>query len=411
MILFHAGGPMQHSTLLRLLKDAVVLEDGVDIYVFLADMDAGQARKWVRGKIAEFNGGDVHAGIACYPYAHFGKNQTVFNSRKALRHAEFYGPGGLAVFNALSLNVSGDIYYEEGDLTSAVREYKAGLLCNPEETNLLNSLGVCYVDMGRHSLARRCFDEVLRLDGGDFMALVNAGLESMRLCNHGEAIDYFEKALDHEKQSREVKDDLAFQLGRLYCLTGKYGQAIAALHSLSRDSEHTFLREKAFAYLGKSYYGIGKYDLAAKWLQKALHADEFDAETMGLLGYVYLLCGEGREVAFSLCAKSVELAPENGRLRLYLSEVKISCGEYAEARKTLGRCLRSKTLRQEAKLLACESYSKEGKLALARRRLDELEQTAPLDEKLRGRVKKLYEELHGAGGKQRKKKADSGTKV
>ena len=411
VVLFSAREPIQPAPLQRLRGDAVILEDGEDVYVFLADMDAGQARKWATDKIAEFNGADLRAGIASYPYAHFGKSQTLFNSRKALRHADFYGPGGLAVFNALSLNISGDIYYEEGDLTSAVREYKEGLLCNSEETNLLNSLGVCYVDMGRHSLARRCFDEVLRLDGDNFMALVNAGLESLRQGNHSEAIDSFEKALAHEKQSREIKDDIAFQLGKLYCLTGKYDQALAALHSLSRGSEHTFLQEKAFAYLGKSYYGMGKYDLAAKCLQKALHSDEFDAETMGLLGYIYLLRGEGRDIAFSLCAKSVELAPDNGRLRLYLAEVKISCGQYAEARQTLGRCLRNKTLRQEAKLLACESYTKEGKPTAARRRLNELGKNAPLDKKLRGRVKKLYEELHGAGGKHREKKADPGTKV
>jgi len=60
-------------------------------------------------------------------------------------------------------------------LVSAIKEYKRGLQIDPDNINLLNSLGVIYAQINRYHQAIPLFEKVLGIDSEDFMALFNLG--------------------------------------------------------------------------------------------------------------------------------------------------------------------------------------------------------------------------------------------
>jgi tetratricopeptide (TPR) repeat protein len=340
-----------------------------DIFILLDGMDPTQALEWVRLKIKAIKkkiGKDAlfSAGIGSYPFADFAKSEIPYNCRKALLHAAFFGPGSVVVFDAVSLNISGDIFYSDGDLESAVREYKRGLVCDDNNVNLLNSLGVAYAMMDKSKMACQCFNKVLAFDTGNFMAHYNLGLGEELLGHDKSALTSFERAISVHPGGSElidIKKDLQFQMGRLYCSTGDFQKAINMLFPWLENAKGAKIGGRAFRYLGKSFHGLQMKTEAVTWLQRALQFDEFDAEALGLLGELYLEQGEGNEIALSLCEKSVELSPHNLQLRLRLAKVQTACRQYTAAQHTLRACVRNRETRADAQLqngLICQELGR-----------------------------------------------------
>ena len=152
--------------------------------------------------------------------------------------------------------------------------------------------------------------------------------------------------------------------------------------------------ERALPYLGLAYYGLNEYEKAILWLQRALQYNEFDAESMGLLGLCYLLQKQGNDIALSLCEKSVEFAPENGTLQIYLARAQIACKLHDDAKVTLKKCLRRKATRSEAQLLSCLNFMEQGKLQRARYWFGKLSVNEISDSSLSKQVQRLHEELN-----------------
>jgi tetratricopeptide (TPR) repeat protein len=395
IVLFRPARKDDIAIIIAGLGDDTVILGEEDVYVLLPAVPPRRALQWSEELLSSLKLGDVQIGVAYYPHSSFTKSETLFNCRKALQHAAFFGPGGSAIFDAVSLNVSGDIYYAEGDLTSAVKEYRAGLECNPTDTNLLNSLGVSYADMDKHREAQHCFERVLSLDGTNFMALYNAGLGADLKGNTVDAVDYFERAYRLETDFSEVKDDLAFHLGRLYCRIGRNSEAIGILLPWYRNGANSKYKERALPYLGRAYHGLGKNNEAVKWLQRALKYNEFDAESMGLLGLIYLINKEGDDIALTLCEKSVDIMPDNIILQMYLAKARMACNLHSEARATLNKCLRNKTTRLEAQLFSALNYKKEGQPKRAGFWINKLLNNDNLDENIAAQAYAIREEIDG----------------
>jgi tetratricopeptide (TPR) repeat protein len=349
-------------------EDTIVLEKN-DIYIFLESTDSRQALAWVQQRISDSKPKLsteclFYVGIGTFPYADFAKTEIPFNCRKALIHAGFFGPGSVVVFDAVSLNVSGDIFYGDGDLKSAVLEYKRGLVCDENNINLLNSLGVAYAMIDRQKMAHHCFNKVLALDPDNFMALYNLGLGEDLLGHNESARSLFERAINIHPDGPEGMDmtkDLQFQLGRLFCITGYFQKAVDILLLWYKDAKDSKNAGRAFRYLGIAFHGLNNKNEAMTWLQRALQFDEFDAEVMGLLGEIYLEQGEGDEIALSLCEKSVELDTHNIFLRLRLAKTQMACQDYASAGKNLKLCLKNRKTHAEAQLQSGLLCRKQGK--------------------------------------------------
>jgi len=300
---------------------------------------------------------DVYAGISCYPYQGFSKAETLLNARKALLHAEFYGPGHAVQFDAVSLNVSGDIHFSDGDLAGALREYRRGLECAPQDVNLLNSLGVTYALLNKNNLARSAFEQVLHADPNNYMALYNLGLGAKVQGDIQGAVQLFERAY----RGCSVEDDKDFcrevevQLGKLYCRIGRYGESLQCLENWSgKVGERQQLR--ILKYLGEAHLGNGNPVEAMQLLQRALQQNAFDHDVLSLLGLAIWQAQEGDEIALSLCRKSVDLAPDIPILRLRLARIQQHFGQYEEALENLAKCRGRSVEQTEVQLLKAGIY-------------------------------------------------------
>ncbi|MFP7755523.1 tetratricopeptide repeat protein [Thermodesulfobacteriota bacterium B35] len=246
-------------------------------------------------------------GAACWPCLDYSRTDTLRNCRKALLHAACYGPGSAVFFDHLSLNVSGDYWYDEGDYRQAVREYRNGLRLCPGETNLMNSLGVTLAGMNRHREAIDCFRQVLDREPDNFMALVNLGYGYQAVGRDGAAIEQLEKACTvkfHAGMS-EARD-LYPQLARLYCQTGRYGRARHILERWRHEQggEKEFLLHRL---LGEACMETGRPDEAMQALQVALRLFPGNDESMSMLGLLYIEEGQGEEVGMSLLERALSM--------------------------------------------------------------------------------------------------------
>lgn len=283
---------------------------------------------------------DTYAGVSCFPYLEFSRSETLHNAHKALLHAEFFGPGHAVLFDAVSLNISGDIYFGDGNLARAIKEYRLGILCDGGDVNLLNSLGVTYALMNRDSLARKAFLQALELDDENYMAHYNLGLGAQQRADSSTALHHFTAAHDLCEQAdkqQEICCDLRLQIGKLCCLTGEYEKSIQYL-TLWMNSMPEAEQDRALRYLGEAYLGAGSPQQAMPMLQKLLRQTPFDAEVMSMLGEAVCLAGEGAEIALSFCNKAVELDPKNSLVRLRLAKVQYYVGESENSLASLKKC-------------------------------------------------------------------------
>ncbi|MDH3359351.1 MAG: tetratricopeptide repeat protein [Desulfobulbaceae bacterium] len=307
-----------------------------EVYVFLAGADRKKALAQVSSiqkKIAGLDGPGCSAGIALYPLAGYRKSAMAVNASKALRHASFFGENAKAVFDAVSLNISGDVYYNDGDLARSVREYRRGLRLDPKSVNLLNSLGVVLVQMNRFRSAIPLFEKAAAIDGKDFMAPFNLGFAYYEQGRPEAAVAAFEKALAIDGKHA----DLLFWLGRLYCQLARYGEALVLLKRAMAAQEAT--APLLFA-LAEAYQGEGRNAEALVEVERAARLNPRDAGILSLLGELYCAEGQGGEVAMSLCQQAVELEDGAWQPWYRLGWVQSQLGDVAGARESLRQCLR-----------------------------------------------------------------------
>lgn len=345
---------------------------GKDLYVLYPGNLGSDVKHWVQNILTEVSDEDrslhISAGIACYPFSDIRKSETPFCCKKALLHAAFFGSSSCAIFDHLTLNISGDVYFGEGDFTLAIKEYKRGLKCCAGDVNLYNSLGVTLAMMNRTRQADECFKSGLALEPNNFMALYNMGLSKQSQNKKNEAVDFLARA--YEVRSAEDVDphlisDLKLQLGILSCETGLFESSIKYIESWLSSEGDSIGAGKVYYYLGLSHYQLGDIRSAIKLLERALGFDGFDDRAMNLLGRSYLQEKEGEEVALSLCKKSVELDPGNPQYKLYLAEIYVAIGDCKQARELLRQCLKRKALKPYAQLLMGEGYLQESQIKRA----------------------------------------------
>ena len=342
-------------------KESTILGIDRGTLIYLAGVDCNAGLAFAENVLQALkNSVDVHgvyAGLSCYPYQGFSKPDVLLNARKALLHAEFFGPGHAVHFDAVSLNVSGDIHFSDGDMAGALREYRRGLEYAPQDVNLLNSLGVTYALLNKNHLARNAFEKVIQIDPDNYMALYNLGLGAKLRGDTSGAIQLFEKAyrgcsVDDDKDfCREVQ----VQLGELYCTAGRYAESLQCLESWSGEVDERQQR-RILKFFGEAHLGNGNMLEAMGYLQRAVQQNPFDHEVLGLLGSAIWMAREGDDIALSFCRKSVDLAPNNELNRLRLAKIQHSLGQHEEALESLARC-RGRNVRQvEVQLLKAAVY-------------------------------------------------------
>lgn len=339
------------------LKDEIVVQEESGYLVIRRNTRAETTKRWTEHfvkKMIEEQGEQYSfsAGVSEYPIENYSKTEIIRNCQKALFHGTFYGKTSVVVFDALSLNVSGDVFFAEGDLKGAVREYRRGLFFDPDDVNLLNSLGVAYALMNQNKNAWISFIRVLEIDPSNFMALYNAGLGEQSSGRYRQAVSYLVRALhecnEDDPDEATVLPQLKYYLGVALYYDGKYKDCIELLSSWYSDQLKHGGAEKCCRYIGLSYYQLGVGKDSMTWLQRGLRYDEFDSEAMSLLGELYLEQGEGNDIALRLCEKSIEIDSKNDLIKLRYARVLAACNKYESAIERLKECARKKSIKLEA---------------------------------------------------------------
>lgn len=268
-------------------------------------------------------------GIALYPIARFSRLHTLKNARKALDHASFYGPGGTAVFDAMSLSISGDKLYQQGDVRKAIEEFNNALLLDPSNANIHNSLGVCYGVLGALQSALEAFETGTRLNPSELMPVYNAGLVSMMMGKNEKALEYLIRAGEIDTISGGGVYEVAFQTGKLYLEMNRPEKARSFFERAVR------LKPDAggvvYRMLGESYAALNMVDEAAIAYKKAIRRNPDDSESISALGCLFDLQGENPEIAIMFCRYSTEMEPENGLFHQRLGKLYLKQGRFEEA--------------------------------------------------------------------------------
>ncbi len=270
--------------------------------------------KQIQKRLSAGSGRTVTIGIAPYPLISFEKHQMFDNAEKALAHACFFGPDSAVVVDAVSLNICGDHFYQQGDVMKAMAEFEAALELDPKNVNVHNSLGVCLGQMGDFERALAHFNTARALDPEDPMAWYNTGLVYKLKKDNDKALEFFLRAGEIDGTLFEA----AFQTGKIYFEKnlpeiGKqyYQKAI----DLKPENDLNY------RFLGECYTEVGRIDDAVAAYKKAILEHPNDAGALSALGRLFDEKGENPEIALLFCRQSVDIAPRNGLFRYRLGEL------------------------------------------------------------------------------------------
>ncbi len=259
----------------------------------------------------------ISIGVAAYPTIAYKKNQILDNARKALDHAAFFGPNSCVNFDSVSLNISGDKFYQNGDLDGAMEEFKWALKLKKKNANVYNSLGVCYGIKNQLDNALACFQSAMEADPQDIMPVYNAGYVHFLKQEYPIALEYF---LNAGRMDGSVFE-LAVQTGRVYLALNQPGPAKKYFETATRLNPKS---APAFRLLGESCAIQDLIADATDAYKKCLKLNPHDCAAQSALGYLYEIQGKNSDIALALCKQAAENDPGNGlylhRLgRLYLN--------------------------------------------------------------------------------------------
>ncbi|MBG0791166.1 MAG: diguanylate cyclase [Desulfovibrionaceae bacterium] len=286
--------------------DAVGGRWGLNGVIFFAesmDRDRLMERTLEIEKLAKASlGVRVSIGSACYPFLNFDRADILENCRKALEHALLLPEPCVAVFDSISLNLSADRRFMDGDIYGAIEEFKLALL--DDENNLLarNSLGICYAQLGRFEEARREFEGVVAVDRKDVLALYNLGWANHRLGDLKSAAASYRKCLRAEPGH-------VYSLMRLGSIEEKADHLKKAANYYKKAAERPGGERMVLRPLARVAYRLGDIEGTREYLHLALNADHNDHQAMHMLAKLYLDQGEDPQIAEVLARQSAALSP------------------------------------------------------------------------------------------------------
>lgn len=272
----------------------------------------------------------VSIGSACYPFLNFDRADIMDNCRKALEHALLLPEPRVAVFDSISLNLSADRRFMDGDIYGAIEEFKLALL--DDENNLLarNSLGICYAQLGRFEEARREFENVVAMDKKDVLALYNLGWANHRLGDLKSAAAAYRKCLKAEPGH-------VFSLMRLGSIEEAANHLKRAANYYKKAAAQPGGERMVLRPLARVARKQGDIEGTREYLHLALNADHNDHQAMHMLARLYLDQGEDPQIAEVLARQSSALSPGIDAYWDTLVEALESQGKAEEAAKVAAR--------------------------------------------------------------------------
>ncbi|MEW5736261.1 MAG: tetratricopeptide repeat protein [Thermodesulfobacteriota bacterium] len=287
--------------------------------------EAEKASRMLRDQAMAAGMGSATVAAALFPTLSYGVEEVIaHNSLKALDQASLAGPGSYAVFDSMTLAISGDRRFQENDLAAAVSEYRQALALDPQNANAENSLAVCLAMSGKNSEAVEAFLRVHEKEPGNVMPLFNLGLLCAQEGDFQGALSFFEKAL----AAAPDEPAAAFQAARAAQSLGDFEKA-AKLYERSAKAQPEAWQP--FRGLGECLFILKRPGEARKALEAAVRKNPNDAVSLSLLAEVFTALDVDTDIALSFARQSVDLDPGQGRHWLRLARLLERSGDQYEA--------------------------------------------------------------------------------
>ncbi len=266
----------------------------------------------------------VSIGIASYPLLAYEKRYTWNNACKALDHGAFLGRGSIVHVDAVSLNISGDRHYHLGEMDGAIAEYSAALELDPNNTNVRNSLGVCFAELNDMTAAESEFKLVSEIDPSEPMAWYNMGMLKRLDGRDAAALACYEKAYAIQKDLYEIP----FQIGRLLSEQCRWEEALGFAEKaidLSRGHWSTY------SLLGLCLAALNRIPEAICAYTQSVKRNPNNPWDLSALGCLYDAKNENPDICRTFLEQSIALAPQNGLFHNRLGQYHEKHRQFEEA--------------------------------------------------------------------------------
>ena len=291
---------------------------------------ASQMAAKIQADMAEELAVTITMGAAVYPHLTFTPDAVFHHAIRALDHARFYPRGATTFVDAATFNISGDRRYALENFESALTEYHTGLLLDPGDVNLLNSLGVCYSVLNRFEPALAQFEKILSLMPDDVPALYNAGLTCHLMAAPDQSARFLTRASHLDNSVYEIE----FTAGIVAAIRRNGKAALAHLH---RAAELMPRAGAPLSLCGDVYRHKKEFSQALTAYTRAIKHNPCDSWAMSGMARVYEIRNTNLSVALSLACQSIELTPEIPRFYLRLGRIYLKCNDHAKAWEAFSR--------------------------------------------------------------------------
>ena len=273
---------------------------------------------------------ELAAGVASFPFLNYRRSEILDNCRKGLDHSLMMEQPMVAQFDSVSLNISADRLYVDGDIYGAIEEFRLALLADSDNILARNSLGICYAQVGKPEQARKQFEDVLEITPKNIMALYNLGWACQMLGNREKAREAYERCL-------ELEPDNVFSLVRLGVLAEQDLGLEEAEKYYIKAAELKGGDSLTMRHLARIPYAREDVNKAREYLHLALNANHNDAHAMNLLAKLYLESGEDPQIAEVLARQSSALKPGRAEFWETLAKTLDVQGKEEEAKQVRSR--------------------------------------------------------------------------
>jgi len=225
-----------------------------------------------------------------------------------------------------------------GNAAEALSEMQSALETNPDSSAIHHELAVLHARMGNMTEATRYANESIRLDSENpdpRWLLANIYLRSQPRGRGGAPVGsegLRQAAHELEILEKMTPDDenVYYTLGGIYFELGEINKAIETYEKYQKYSGS----DDGYREIARYYTSVGDLGMAVEYLSNGLELQPDSAETLILLGNIYLSQGKNKEAA-GIFKKLFEVSNGNAQIKRQLAATLFEAKEYGEAAEIL----------------------------------------------------------------------------
>lgn len=247
--------------------------------------------------------------------------------------------------------------FEAGEWDAALRELRAALSVNPQQTQWLFDMGLALDALRRYDEAAEVFESVLRLRGDNVETLLHLGADLIRSGQPRRAVGVLERAAeldpqcepsycqrvaayaqleDHDQAevmfylARQLTDecpDCLDHLGHSLAMRDQMDRAVWCWQQVLRlDPDHPGVPGS----LARAYWQLDQYELARHYIEQQARDEPDDAEPLMTAGILLIEMGKTDEAGEKF-RRALDLDPTLPDAHLYLGELSMLRGHVEAA--------------------------------------------------------------------------------